>query len=140
MVRTTREENKVGAFFLATLVLWLISVVFEIVFNKRKELLCVIAGCCFFQTANWVIRSFLSPDPLFVNSSVSLLHSSITSASGVFSLMTQLLFVFPILGSSYIFNWIFPFNLFVISMLLMDYTTFLMDGIFVFLVPDVSLR
>ena len=83
MAKRVQNESKAGAFFLATLVLWLVSLCFEIVFNKRKELLCVIAGCCFFQTANWVIRFCLSRDPLFVNTSVSLLHSFITYASGL---------------------------------------------------------
>lgn len=89
MARTAQNENKAGTFFLATLVLWFVSVWFEIVFNKRQELLWVIAGCCFFQTANWVIRFCLSRDPLFVNTSVSLLHSSITSVSVVFILVNQ---------------------------------------------------
>ena len=83
--RMVQNENKAaGAFFFATLVLWLLSLSFEIVFNKRNELLCVIAGCCFFQTANWVIRFRFSKDPLFVNTSVSLLHSFIISSSGSF--------------------------------------------------------
>ncbi|XP_059433738.1 uncharacterized protein LOC132166899 [Corylus avellana] len=89
MARTAQNENKAGIFFLATLVLWFVSVWFEIVFNKRKELLCVIAGCCFYQAANRVIRFWLSRDPLFVNTSVSLLHSSITSVSVVFILVNE---------------------------------------------------
>ena len=85
MARMVQNENQAaGAFFFATLVLWLLSLSFEIVFNKRNELLCVIAGCCFFQTANWVIRFRFSKDPLFVNTSVSLLHSFIISSSGSF--------------------------------------------------------
>ncbi|CAH2033562.1 unnamed protein product [Thlaspi arvense] len=74
-------KNGAGQFFLATLLLWLVSVVFEIAFNLRTELLWVICGGCFFQSANWIVRSLLSRDPLFVNTSVSLLHSIITSAS-----------------------------------------------------------
>ncbi|KAG9443983.1 hypothetical protein H6P81_015323 [Aristolochia fimbriata] len=74
-----RGRQDTGVFFFATLVLWFVSVVFEIVFNGRRELLAVVAGCCFFQIANWVIRFSLSRDPLFVNTSVSLLHSTITS-------------------------------------------------------------
>ncbi|KAK7847064.1 hypothetical protein CFP56_007203 [Quercus suber] len=90
MARMVQNENKAaGAFFFATLMLWLLSLSFEIVFNKRNELLCVIAGCCFFQTANWVIRFRFSKDPLFVNTSVSLLHSSIISSSVVFILVNQ---------------------------------------------------
>ncbi|KAK9993640.1 hypothetical protein SO802_023343 [Lithocarpus litseifolius] len=90
MARMVQNENKAaGAFFFATLVLWLLSLSFEIVFNKRNELLCVIAGCCFFQTANWVIRFRFSKDPLFVNTSVSLLHSFIISSSVVFILVNQ---------------------------------------------------
>lgn len=82
MARTERGGSRAGAFFLATLLLWLISVLFEILFNRRTELIYVVAGCLFFQTANWVIRYCISRDPLFVNTSVSLLHSTITSASG----------------------------------------------------------
>ncbi|KAG7974083.1 hypothetical protein I3843_06G029400 [Carya illinoinensis] len=89
MVRRVRDENKAEIFFVATLVLWFVSVLFEVVFNKRKELLSILAGCCFFQTANWFIHFFFSPDPLFVNTSVSLLHSSITSASVVFILVNE---------------------------------------------------
>lgn len=84
-------KSRAGEFFLATLVLWVVSVVFEIVFNRRTELLCVICGGCFFQSANWVVRSWLSRDPLFVNTSVSLFHSIITSASVVFILVNQCL-------------------------------------------------
>ncbi|KAF8404086.1 hypothetical protein HHK36_008964 [Tetracentron sinense] len=83
------HQNNAGAFFLATLVLWFVSVIFEILFNKRTELLSVVAGSCFYQTANWVIRFFVSRDPLFVNTSVSLLHSTITSASVVLILVNQ---------------------------------------------------
>ncbi|PON41161.1 TRAM/LAG1/CLN8 domain containing protein [Parasponia andersonii] len=90
MGRTTRQNHsKIGVFFLATLILWFVSILFEILFNKRYELLCVVGGCFFFQTANWVIRYFASRDPLFVNTSVSLLHSTITSSSVVFILVNQ---------------------------------------------------
>ncbi|KDP32804.1 hypothetical protein JCGZ_12096 [Jatropha curcas] len=85
------DNNRAGVFFLATLILWFVSVVFEILFNKRSELLWIIAGTCFFQIANWVIRFLVSRDPLFVNTSVSLLHSSITSASVIFILAHQCL-------------------------------------------------
>lgn len=83
MARTGTGKNGAGQFFLATLLLWLVSVVFEIAFNLRTELLWVISGGCFFQSANWFVRACLSRDPLFVNTSVSLLHSIITSASGL---------------------------------------------------------
>ncbi|KAB2629155.1 TLC domain-containing protein 2 [Pyrus ussuriensis x Pyrus communis] len=93
MSRTTRglKEDKAGPFFLATLLLWFVSVLFEILFHRRSELLAIVAGCFFYQLANWVVRSFVSRDPLFVNTSVSLLHSSITSASVVFILVNQCL-------------------------------------------------
>lgn len=95
MARTTsqnqNEKNKVGAFFLATLILWFVSVLFEIFFNKRTELLWIVAGACLFQIANWAIRSFVSRDPLFVNTSVSLLHSTIISVSVVSILVNQCL-------------------------------------------------
>ncbi|KAL5558270.1 hypothetical protein UlMin_034481 [Ulmus minor] len=86
---TGQDQNKVGIFFLATLVLWFVSVWFEILFNKRSELLFVVAGCFFFQTVNWVIRYLVSRDALFINTSVSLIHSSITSASVVFILVNE---------------------------------------------------
>ncbi|XP_024164967.1 uncharacterized protein LOC112172037 isoform X2 [Rosa chinensis] len=82
-------QEKSGAFFLATLLLWFVSVWFEILFNRRTELGYIIAGCGFYQLANWVCRRFVSRDPLFVNTSVSLLHSSITSASVVFILVNH---------------------------------------------------
>lgn len=82
-------ENKAGAFFLATLVMWGVSVFFEIVFNKRIELVPILLGFVFVQFANWVVRKFISRDPLFVNTCVSLLHSSITSASVVIILLNQ---------------------------------------------------
>ncbi|XP_022768180.1 TLC domain-containing protein 2-like [Durio zibethinus] len=84
-----RSSDKAATFFSATLLLWLVSVSFEIVFNKRRELLFIVAGACFYQIANWVIRVCVSRDPLFVNTSVSLLHSSITSTSVVFILVNQ---------------------------------------------------
>ncbi|KAG7647144.1 putative TRAM/LAG1/CLN8 domain-containing protein [Arabidopsis thaliana] len=85
------KKNGAGQFFSATLLLWLVSVVFEIAFNLRTELLWVICGGCFFQLMNWVVRSWISRDPIFVNTSVSLLHSIITSASVVFILLNQCL-------------------------------------------------
>ncbi|KAI4337822.1 hypothetical protein L6164_016192 [Bauhinia variegata] len=84
------KHNKVGAFFLAALLLWFLSVWFEILFNSRTQLLFIIAGSCFFQTANWLTRFFLSSEPLFVNTFVSLLHSTITSASVVFILFREM--------------------------------------------------
>ncbi|XAR55565.1 hypothetical protein NMG60_11035674, partial [Bertholletia excelsa] len=93
-------QNKAGAFFVATLVMWAVSVFFEILFNKRNELVSVLAGFCFYQSANWVIRNWVSRDPLFVNTSVSLLHSSITSASVVSILVNQWMRN----GSDYIFE------------------------------------
>ncbi|XP_061372615.1 uncharacterized protein LOC133315078 [Gastrolobium bilobum] len=83
------KRNKVEGFFLGTLILWLGSVVFQIGFNKRTELLYVIAGSFFYQISNCFIRFFFSTDPLFVNTSVSLLHSTITSASVIFVLFRQ---------------------------------------------------
>lgn len=83
MARASHDhQNKAGAFFMATLVMWAVSVFFEILFNKRTELVWILSGFCFYQLANWVVRNWVSRDPLFVNTCVSLLHSSITSASG----------------------------------------------------------
>lgn len=92
MTRGSSHENgsnKAGAFFMATLVMWGVSVFFEIVFNKRTKLISVVAGYCFYQLANWVVRNWVSRDPLFVNTCVSLLHSSMTSSSVVFILINQ---------------------------------------------------
>ncbi|KAL1557069.1 alanine--tRNA ligase [Salvia divinorum] len=85
----SQKESEAGAFFIATLVMWSVSVFFEILFNQRSELLPIIIGFAFFQLANAVIRKFVSRDPLFVNTCVSLLHSSITSASVVLILLNQ---------------------------------------------------
>ncbi|KAG5525061.1 hypothetical protein RHGRI_031669 [Rhododendron griersonianum] len=83
------HQNKAGAFFMATLAMWAVSVFFEILFNKRAELAWILSGFCFYQSANWVVRNWVSRDPLFVNTCVSLLHSSITSASVVLILVNQ---------------------------------------------------
>ncbi|EEF48341.1 TLC domain-containing protein fld-1 [Ricinus communis] len=88
---TRNDHNRAGTFFLATLILWFISVLFEILFNQRRELYSIIAGAFFFQITNWAIRFLVSRDPLFVNTSVSLLHSTITSVSVVFILVNQYL-------------------------------------------------
>lgn len=85
----TQSGSKAAVFFSATLLLWLVSVLFEIAFNKRLELIYIVAGGFFFQFANWIIRAYISRDPLLVNTSVSLLHSIITSASVVFILVYQ---------------------------------------------------
>ncbi|GAB4862081.1 hypothetical protein Ancab_037335 [Ancistrocladus abbreviatus] len=89
MGRGTQRKSNAGVFFMATLVLWFVSVIFEILFNKRIELITVLGGVLFFQTANWVIRFWMSRDPLLVNTSVSLLHSIFTSASVVFILLNR---------------------------------------------------
>ncbi|XP_021806544.1 TLC domain-containing protein 2 [Prunus avium] len=90
MSRTrAQKEDKAGPFFLATLVLWFVSVLFEILFHRRSQLLSIVAGCFFYQLANWVVRAFVSRDPLFANTSVSLLHSTITSSSVIFILANQ---------------------------------------------------
>ncbi|XP_057445674.1 uncharacterized protein LOC130737834 [Lotus japonicus] len=83
--------NKVEAFFSTTLILWLCSLSFHILFNHRTHLLYVLAGSFFYQTANSLIRFFFSKptDPLFVNTAVSLLHSAVTSTSVIFILSKQ---------------------------------------------------
>ncbi|CAL1362409.1 unnamed protein product [Linum trigynum] len=93
MARPAQNQNdsKIGNFFLATLLLWSVSIGFEILFNHRTELLVVLAGAAFFQIANFAIRSLVSRDPLFVNTSVSLLHSSITSSAVLLILANQIL-------------------------------------------------
>ncbi|KAL1309888.1 hypothetical protein HN51_052624 [Arachis hypogaea] len=92
-----RERGKVENFFLGTLILWALSVCFQILFNNRSQLLYVVAGTVFYQGCNSLIRIFFCKqthkdrDALFVNTSVSLLHSTITSASVVFILLRQVL-------------------------------------------------
>ncbi|KAJ0753780.1 putative TRAM/LAG1/CLN8 domain-containing protein [Helianthus annuus] len=90
--RRVQKKNGTGAFFffMATLIMWAVSVFFEILFNKRTELLPLIFGFSFYQFSNWVCRKCISRDPLLVNTCVSLLHSSLTSASVVFILVKQL--------------------------------------------------
>ncbi|KAK4372451.1 hypothetical protein RND71_007835 [Anisodus tanguticus] len=81
-----------GAFFMATLVIWAISISWEILINKRTDLVPIVLGFIFYQSANWVIRiSHPNPNPLFINTCVSLLHSSTTSTSLVFLLTNQLI-------------------------------------------------
>lgn len=86
-----KEKSRAGSFFSATLVLWIVSIWFEILFYRRSELLYVVFGALFYQSANWSVRALVSKDPLFVNTSVSLLHSTITSASGSFSFSFSIL-------------------------------------------------
>ncbi|KAF2953522.1 uncharacterized protein [Oryza sativa Japonica Group] len=78
-----------SAFFAATLVLWAVSVGFEIGARGRRELAPVAAGFAFFQAASAAVRAAVSRDPLFVNTAVSLLHSSLTSASVIFVLVNR---------------------------------------------------
>uniref|UniRef100_A0A0A9DKW2 TLC domain-containing protein n=1 Tax=Arundo donax TaxID=35708 RepID=A0A0A9DKW2_ARUDO len=78
-----------SAFFAATLVLWAVSVGFEIGVRGRRELAPVAAGFAFFQAANAAVRAAVSRDPLFINTAVSLLHSSLTSFSVIFVLINQ---------------------------------------------------
>lgn len=74
---------------MATLVMWCVSIFFEILFNSRYELFPILVGLVFFQSANYAFRNFLSRDPVVVNTCVSLLHSSITSAFVVLILFNQ---------------------------------------------------
>ncbi|KAL6515537.1 hypothetical protein OROHE_018571 [Orobanche hederae] len=85
----SKRESKAGAFFMATSVMWGVSVFFEILFNKRSELIPILLGFMFFQSANVVVRNLISRDPLLVNTCISLLHSSITSALVVLIMLNQ---------------------------------------------------
>lgn len=86
------QGTKALVFFMATLLIWIVSVLWEILINKRKELVAIILGFIFYQSANWIIRkSMRNRDPLFVNTCVSLLHSTTTSASVLFILVNQLM-------------------------------------------------
>ncbi|XP_078434800.1 TRAM, LAG1 and CLN8 (TLC) lipid-sensing domain containing protein [Wolffia australiana] len=87
-----QQRRSSALFFGATMVLWSLSVAFEITFNKKTQLLAILGGFCFYRGANFVIRRFISRDPLFVNTSVSLVHSTVTSASVVLILVNQWLY------------------------------------------------
>ncbi|KAM0046204.1 hypothetical protein Hdeb2414_s0009g00313321 [Helianthus debilis subsp. tardiflorus] len=89
--RRVQKKNGTGAFFffMATLIMWVVSVFFEILFNMRTELLPLIFRFSFNQFSNWVCWKFITRDPLLANSCVSLFHSSLTSASVVFILVKQ---------------------------------------------------
>ncbi|KAD4888505.1 hypothetical protein E3N88_20578 [Mikania micrantha] len=67
--RRAQNKNATGAFFffMATLIMWAVSVFFEILINNRTVLLPLIFGFCFYQFFNWVCRNFISRDPLLVN-------------------------------------------------------------------------
>lgn len=78
-----------SAFFAATLVLWAVSVGFEIGVRGRRELAPVAAGFAFFQAANAAVRASVSRDPLFVNTAIGLLHSFLTSMSAIFILVNR---------------------------------------------------
>ena len=111
------NSNKAAPFFSATLLLWVVSILFEILFNKRRELLSIVAGGCFYQIANWVITGCVSRDRLFVNTSVSLLHSAITSTSGFlhsfsFSFLAFALLFLTWVFVSFLIPWLFYFFLF----------------------------
>ncbi|XP_022992953.1 TLC domain-containing protein 2 [Cucurbita maxima] len=84
-----KEESRAGSFFSATLVLWTVSLWFEILFDRRFELLYLVFGALFYQSANSAIRFLISKEPLVVNTAVSLLHSIITSASVLFILVNR---------------------------------------------------
>uniref|UniRef100_A0A7N0TPT1 TLC domain-containing protein n=1 Tax=Kalanchoe fedtschenkoi TaxID=63787 RepID=A0A7N0TPT1_KALFE len=88
--RAQKAPNKAGPFFIATLLLWAVSVLFEIAVNSRTQLLFIVYGFLFYQSANWIVRAYISRDPLFVNTCVSLLHSTVTSASVLFILINHL--------------------------------------------------
>ncbi|KAG6468370.1 hypothetical protein ZIOFF_073046 [Zingiber officinale] len=78
-----RAGGETAVFFAATLAIWGVWVAFEMSVNRRSELVLIVAGFFFFQAANWAMRLAVSRDPLFVNTAASLLHSTITSASGL---------------------------------------------------------
>ncbi|CAJ2667763.1 unnamed protein product [Trifolium pratense] len=82
------KRNTVELFFLSTLILWFASVSFQILLTNRTQLVYIIAGSFFYQSSNSLIR-FFSTDPLFVNTSVSLIHSMVTSTSVIFILYRQ---------------------------------------------------
>ncbi|PNX71470.1 TLC domain-containing protein 2-like [Trifolium pratense] len=82
------KRNTVELFFLSTLILWFASVSFQILLTNRTQLVYIIAGSFFYQSSNSLIR-FFSTDPLFVNTSVSLIHSMVTSTSVIFILYRE---------------------------------------------------
>ncbi|KAI0497329.1 hypothetical protein KFK09_020552 [Dendrobium nobile] len=88
----SRKRGDTAWFFWATLVLWSVSIAYEVTVNRRMELSPVVAGFSFFQSANWTFRTVFSRDPLFVNTAVSLLHSSVISLSVLLILANQWMF------------------------------------------------
>ena len=90
-----KEKSRAGSFFSATLVLWTVSLWFEILFDRRFELLYLVFGALFYQSANSAIRFLISKEPLVVNTAVSLLHSIITSASGSVPTLLPFVACFP---------------------------------------------
>lgn len=86
------QETNAGTFFMATLAIWVVSVLWEILINNHTQLVPIILGFIFYQSANLLIHKLLpNHNPLFVNTCVSLLHSSTTSASVLFILANQLM-------------------------------------------------
>lgn len=79
---TKTSTGSTAPLFVAILLLWSASVLWEIIVGKRTELIVIVGGFIFFQICNWVIRRFVSRDSLFINTSVSLIHSAVVSASG----------------------------------------------------------
>lgn len=79
----------VPLFFKATLLLWILSLIAAMKIEGRTNLWPILAGCIFYQTANYAVKTWLSKDPLFINTSVSLLHSTITSASVMLVLLHE---------------------------------------------------
>ena len=107
-----KEKSRAGSFFSATLLLWSVSLWFEILFDRRFRLLYVVFGALFYQSANSSIRVLVSKDPLLVNTSVSLLHSIVTSASGSMLLFYYLVVYFSLFLLLFLILFITPLVVF----------------------------
>ncbi|KAK9743484.1 hypothetical protein RND81_03G242500 [Saponaria officinalis] len=92
MGRERREKVGVGVvgwMYTGALLIWGAWIGLEIACDGRTDLITVVASFFLFQTANIILRSFVSTDPVLVNTSVSLLHSSLSSSLVLFILLNQ---------------------------------------------------
>uniref|UniRef100_A0A0D6R7I1 TLC domain-containing protein n=1 Tax=Araucaria cunninghamii TaxID=56994 RepID=A0A0D6R7I1_ARACU len=81
--------SAVAYFFKSTLLLWLLSLLYIIAGEGRRDLWPVLAGCVFYEAANLTLKVCSLKDPNFVNIAVSLLHSTVTSTSVMVVLLCE---------------------------------------------------
>ncbi|KAJ7531221.1 hypothetical protein O6H91_14G037000 [Diphasiastrum complanatum] len=92
--RRKGKTHVTGQFFLSLLLMWLASLIWEI-YHGRSDLWTVIVGALFFEGTNRSLSIVISVRPkllpgisgsshaLFINTAVSLLHSTLTSLTAV---------------------------------------------------------